>query len=259
LDLATIVGIVLGFGLIVLSILLDGDLMSFVNIPSVMIVVGGTLAATLIHQKMTHVIGAIGVAMNAFFDRLPPPEQLVETIHELAMTARKEGVLGLEHVEVKDRLLARGVVMAIDGMDKEFIAATMQRELAATRARHARGQAIFRFMAATAPAMGMIGTLIGLVNMLKNMSDPAAIGPAMAVALLTTFYGAVLAFLVFGPIADKLEARTKQEMLHGNLAISGIESVANGDNKTLTQTKLDALLSPRERERLAAATTGSAT
>jgi len=248
-DLATVIGIVLGFGLIIASILLDGSLGAFINAPGLMIVLGGTVAATLIHQKLQHVMGAFGVAMNAFFDRGMPVDELVEKIHELSQKARKEGVLGLEQVEVTDQFLARGVVMAIDGMDKDFIAETMMRELGAIQARHQRGQTIFRFMAATAPAMGMIGTLIGLVNMLQAMDDPAAIGPAMAVALLTTFYGAVFAFLVFGPIADKLEARTKEETIRCRLAIAGIESVANGDNKTVTQTKLDALLSPRERER----------
>jgi len=248
-DIATIIGIVLGFGLIIGSILLGGSLGAFVDIPSLLIVLGGTFAATLIHQKMANVFGAFGVAMNAFFDRGMAVDELVEKIHELSQKARKEGVLGLEQVEVPDAFLARGVVMAIDGMDKDFIAATMQRELGSIQARHQRGQSIFRFMASTAPAMGMIGTLIGLVNMLQNMSDPAAIGPAMAVALLTTFYGAVCAFVIFGPIADKLDSRTKEEVIRCKLAIAGIESVANGDNKTVTQTKLDALLSPKEREK----------
>ena len=246
-DIATILGIVSGFGLIAGAILLGGTLQAFWSLPSLLIVAGGTLAATLINQKLKHVLGAFSVALNVFLDKSRNVAELVEKIHELSQKARKEGVLGLEQVEIDDPFLARGVALAIDGLDKDFIAQTMQRELATVKERHQRGQQIFRFMSSTAPAMGMIGTLIGLVNMLQALDDPSKIGPAMSTALLATFYGAVLAFLVFGPIAEKLESRTKEEILRGKIAIAGIESVANGDNKTVTQAKLDSLLSPRER------------
>ncbi|MFQ5515189.1 MAG: motility protein A [Myxococcota bacterium] len=246
-DLATILGIVLGLGLIAGSIMLDGSIMAFVNAPGMLVVVGGTIAATLINQKFKVVLGAMSVAMNAVFDRGVPIQELVDTIQEMTQKARKDGLLGLEEIEVRDPFLSRGTVMAIDGMDRDFIVSTMQRELAEIKARHQRGQQIFRFMASTAPAMGMIGTLIGLVNMLQSLDDPSSIGPAMAVALLTTFYGAVLAFLIFGPIADKLEARTREEIFRGNLAIAGIESVVDSDNKVKTQTKIAAFLAPRER------------
>jgi len=248
LDIATIIGIIAGFGLIIGAILLDGSLLAFANGPGMLVVVGGTIAATLINQKLRYVIGAFSVAMNAFVDRVVPTRDLVETIYELSQTARKEGLLGLEKVEVRDPFLARAKNLAIDGMDSEFIVRSMRHELDEIRKRHQRGQQIFRFMASTAPAMGMIGTLIGLVNMLQTLDDPASIGPAMAVALLTTFYGAVLAFLVFGPIAEKLESRTKEELLRGNLAISGIESVVTLDNKATLQAKLDAYLAPKERQ-----------
>ncbi len=249
-DIATIIGIIAGFGLIVGSIMLDGSLLAFANGPGMLIVVGGTIAATLINQKLRYVIGAFSVAMNAFLDRGRPIHEIVTAVQELTQTAKKEGPLGLEKVEVSDPFLARGVNLVIDGMEKEFVLSSMKHELAQLRTRHQRGQQIFRFMASTAPAMGMIGTLIGLVNMLQTLDDPASIGPAMAVALLTTFYGAVLAFLVFGPIAEKLEARTKEEVLRGNLAIAGIESVMNTDNKAKTQARLDAYLAPKERKPL---------
>lgn len=246
-DLGTIIGIILGFALIILSIMLDGSLMAFVNAPGLTVVVGGTIAATLINQRVKHVIGALGVAKNTFTDKGTPIEELLETIQEMSQKARKDGMLGLEEIEVSDPFLSRGTVMAIDGMEEDFIVSTMTRELGETQKRHQRGQDIFKFMAATAPSMGMIGTLIGLVNMLQALEDPAAIGPAMAVALLTTFYGAVLAFLIFGPMAEKLAARTKEEVLRGNLAIAGIQAVVRGDNKNVLQARLDAMLAPKER------------
>ncbi len=247
-DIGTIIGIVVGFGLIVGAIMLDGSFMAFVNPPGLVIVIGGTIAATLINTKLKYVIGAFGVAKHAVFDKARPVEEMLETIQEMSQKARKDGMLGLEEIEVADSFLARGSVMAIDGMDEEFIISTLTRELGEMQKRHQRGQQIFRFMCTTAPSMGMIGTLIGLVNMLQALEDPAAIGPAMAVALLTTFYGAVLAFLLFGPIAEKLESRTKEELLRGNLAIGGIQAVVRGDNKNVLQARLDAMLAPKERQ-----------
>ena len=247
-DLATVFGITLGFGLIAGAILYNGSLMAFMNTPGALVVIGGTLAATLIRQKLSSVLAAFSVAKQAFLFRLSPVEELVSKLHELAELARKDGVLALEEVEVKDAFLARALVMAIDGLDADFVVSNLRRDAASLLGRHQRGQQVFRFMASTAPAMGMIGTLIGLVNMLQTLDDPASIGPAMAVALLTTFYGAVLAFLVFGPIAEKLEARTKEELLRRNLVIAGIESIICRHNKNLTQTHLDAYLAPRQRE-----------
>ncbi len=247
-DLATIIGIVLGFGLIVGAILLDGSLTAFMNLPGALVVIGGTIAATLIKQKLRSVLAAFSVAKQAFLFRLPPIEELVCKLHELCELARKDGVLALEEVEVKDAFLARALVMAIDGLDADFVVSNLRRDAASLLGRHQSGQQVFRFMASTAPSMGMIGTLIGLVNMLQTLDDPASIGPAMAVALLTTFYGAVLAFLVFGPIAEKLEARTKEELLRRNLVIAGIESVICRHNRNLTQTHLDAYLAPRQRQ-----------
>ncbi len=247
-DLATVIGIALGFGLIVGSILYDGSLTAFANTPGLLIVIGGTLAATLIKQRLSSVLGAFSVAKQAFLFRLSPVEELVSKLQELSELARKEGVLALDDVDVEDTFLARALVMAIDGLDVDFVVSNLRRDAASLLGRHQSGQQTFRFMASTAPAMGMIGTLIGLVNMLQTLDDPASIGPAMAVALLTTFYGAVLAFLVFGPIAEKLQARTKEELLRRNLVIAGIESIICRHDRNLTQTHLDAYLAPSQRE-----------
>lgn len=251
-DLATIIGIIVGFGLIIGSILLDGSLGSFINVPGLLIVVGGTFAAALIAQKLPVVLGAFKVALNAFFDKTRSVEETTKTLMELADKVRKEDLLALESVNVEDPFMAKGVRMAVDGVPVEVIATTLTSELVAMRQRHQTGQKVFRFMAATAPSMGMIGTLIGLVNMLQALDDPSSIGPAMAVALLTTLYGAVMAFLIFGPVADKLEARTSLETASMRLTVSGLESIVKGDNALILKEKLEAYLSPSQRQQEAA-------
>lgn len=251
-DIATIIGIVTAFALIIGSMMLGGSLGAFVNAPGLLIVVGGTLAAAFINQRMVHVLGAFKVMMQAFFDRTPKMEDQIPVIIGLAQKARKEGLVALEGENIEDEFLARGVRLGVDGLSPEMIRATLVSELAALKRRHERGQKLFKFMEATAPAMGMIGTLIGLVQMLQTLSDPSAIGPSMAVALLTTMYGAILAFVVFGPIAAKLESRTTDEVAAKSLAIAGVESILKGDNTMLIQSKLEAYLSPFEREKSSA-------
>ena len=246
-DLATVIGILTGLGLIVGAILLDSTLGAYFNAPGLLVVFGGTLAATLINQKFKYVLGAFSVAMNAFFDKCTSADEIVEASHELVQTARKDGVLGLENVQVRDPFLARGVLLAIDGLEVDFIVSTMRRELAALERRHQRGQQIFRFMAATSPAMGMIGTLIGLVQMLQTLDDPSSIGPSMAVALLTTMYGAIVAFFVCGPIAEKLANRTIEEAANMKVVVEGIDSIVKGHNAAVIKDKLEARIEPTKR------------
>ncbi len=247
-DIATIIGIIGGFALIVISILMGSPLSAFINIPGLMIVVGGTVMATLIMQKLEVVLGAINVAMNAFFDRTEPPDTMIKQIVTLAAKARKGGLLALENEKINHPFLARGIRMAVDGVEPQEIIQTLKIEKASLHKRHETGQKVFRFMGATAPAMGMVGTLIGLVQMLRTMNDPSTIGPAMAVALLTTFYGAVMAFLVFNPIAEKLEERTKNEKLLMDIIVSGVEGITKGINQSILEDKLMAYLSPKMRK-----------
>jgi chemotaxis protein MotA len=249
-DLATLIGIVSGFALLLGAILMGSPLSTFINVPGLVVVIGGTIAATLIMQKAKHVLGAFSVLKNAFFDRSQPIEEMLPTIIRLAAKARKEGLVALEGEQIDDPFMARGVRLGVDGLSPEIIDNTLRSELSALKLRHDRGQKTFRFISGTAPAMGMIGTLIGLVQMLRALDDPDAIGPGMAVALLTTLYGAILAFLVFGPIADKLEARTTSELAHKRLAIVGVDSILRGDNSMVIQSKLEAYLSPQEREKV---------
>lgn len=246
-DLGTIIGIVGGFALILIAIVMDSPLSSFVNPPSVVVVFGGTLAATLTAERLRNVIGAFKVAKNAFTDKTRSPKETIDLVGELALAARKDGILALESFEIDDTFLRKAVRLAVDGIAPEEIRASLSSELVSLSDRHKRGQAIFRFIAGIAPSMGMIGTLIGLVQMLQALDDPASIGPAMAVALLTTLYGAIIAFLVCAPIANKLENRTKEETLNMKIAMEGIEGILKGENPRLIVDKLEGYLAPSKR------------
>lgn len=248
-DIATIIGIIGGLALIVISILLGSSFMAFVNIPGLFVVIGGTIMATLIMQKMPVVLGAVKVATNAFIDKMESPQKMIKQIVEFSAKARKGGVLALEDEKISNSYLARGVRMAVDGIDPQEIMNTLRIEIDSLISRHETGHKVFKFMGATAPAMGMIGTLIGLVQMLQTLSDPSAIGPSMAVALLTTFYGAVLAFLIFNPIAEKLEDRTKNEEILLEIIINGIDGISRGVNQSVLEDKLVAFMSPKSRNK----------
>ncbi len=246
-DLATLVGVVLAVGLILGSIIMGNALPAFIDIPSMMIVFGGTIATTLVMERMENVVGAVKVAKNAIFQPGGDVTKTVQVILELSNTARRSGILELEKVEIEDPFLAKAVRMAVDGLSQEQIAETLRAELIALRQRHLRGQKLFKFMGASAPAMGMIGTLIGLVQMLRALDDPSSIGPSMAVALLTTFYGAVVAFVFCNPIAEKLERRTQEETANMTMIIEGVSSIVMGQNPAVIQDKLEALLPPAQR------------
>jgi chemotaxis protein MotA len=246
-DIATLSGIVIGFGLIIGSIMMNGAITSFIDPPSMLIVMGGTLAATLVMERMENVIGSFKVAKNAFFQKGGDAVRTIETILELSNTARREGILALENKKVDDAFLAKGLRMAVDGIPREEIRETLMVELIAMKQRHTRGRKIFKFMASTGPAMGMIGTLIGLVQMLQSLDDPSSIGPAMAVALLTTFYGAIIAFVVCNPIAEKLERRTQEETVNMTVVIEGVDSIVKGHNASVIKEKLEARLPPAQR------------
>lgn len=252
-DLATIIGFVLGLGLIIGSIALGDALPAFVDFPSIMIVFGGTIATTLVMERMENVTGAMKVAKHALFQPAGDVTKTIAVILELSATARREGLLALEKVEITDEFLAKGVRMAVDGLPEEQIVETLDSELVGMKARHTRGQKLFKFMGASAPAMGMIGTLIGLVQMLRSLDDPSTIGPSMAVALLTTFYGAVLAFVFCNPIAEKLERRSQEEAANMKVVIAGVRSIVAGHNPSIVKDALQARLPPGLREEEGAA------
>ena len=234
-DIATLIGLIGALAAIIGSIFIGGDAGSFVNTPGLMIVVAGTLAVTLMKFPLAHMLGAFKVALGAFVIRMDEPPDLIRQSVELAEVARREGLLGLESVEVKNAFLARGIQLAVDGNEPDLVHRVLQREIDLTVARQREGNSIFSAIGDIAPAMGMIGTLIGLVQMMSNMDDPTTIGPAMAVALLTTLYGAVLANAIALPIADKLDLRSREESRNRELILESIRAIQEGLNPRVVE------------------------
>lgn len=249
-DLGTAIGFFLGIAFIIYGILLSGDIITFVNIASIMIVVGGTIAATLISFPLNKVIASIKVVKNAFMDKKSEQVEIIREIIKLANIARKEGLLALEDASegLSDSFLKKGILLIVDGTDPELVKNIMETELVFIEDRHLEGQNIFETMATFSPAFGMIGTLIGLINLLQNLDDPSTVGPNMAVALITTFYGTVLANLVFQPIANKLKGRSKKELAVKEMIIEGLLSIQAGENPRIIEEKLNTFIAPNMRK-----------
>ena len=246
-DIATVIGLVLALVLVVGSIAAGGSLMLFINVPSILIVVGGTLATAFIRFGMGDVLNSMKVAMNAFFVKMTPPQQIIQEIVNLANIARKNGLIVLEQQPIEDPFLKKAIMYCVDGHEAEFIDEVLRKEVSLTAERHDLGKSVFSSMGDAAPAFGMIGTLIGLVQMLASMDDPASIGPSMAVALLTTLYGALLANIFFLPIADKLSLRNDEEMRNRKLIIEGVLGILKGLNPRVMEEFLQTFLPPKER------------
>ena len=248
-DIATLLGIISSFGLVLVAIFMGSGLGLFINAPSLMIVVGGTIGTTMINYPLKDVIGVIGVVKNAIFTQKSDTDILIQRLMAFSAKSRKEGILALESEikNVDDEFLSKGVQLSIDGLEPAEISNLLEIEIDFIRSRHQLGAEVFTTMGTYAPAMGMIGTLIGLVQMLQSMDDPSSIGPAMAVALLTTFYGSVMANIICMPIAGKLRTRSKEEMLTKEMTLTGVISLSNGDNPRILEQKLNAFVSPKQR------------
>jgi chemotaxis protein MotA len=249
-DLATVLGIASAFGLVILAIAMGGGIGLFINIPSLMIVVGGTFGATMINYPLKDVFRAVSIVKNAFFSSNLSADEIVKKFVDFGGKARREGILALEAdiSEVDDAFLGKGLQLSVDGLEPQAIQTIMDTEVEFLRERHQLGSEIFSTMGTFSPALGMIGTLIGLVQMLQAMDDPNSIGPAMAVALLTTFYGSVMANLVYIPIAGKLRTRSKEETLVKEMIIQGIISLTLGENPRILEQKMLAFIPPKERK-----------
>lgn len=219
----------------------------FVNAPGLLIVVGGTLAVTFIKFPLNHTLSSIRIALKAFLHKAELPTELILRIIELSVKARKDGLIALEEEKIDNEFLAKGIQLAVDGHEPEIVRRILALEINLTIERHDMGQSIFKGMGDSAPAMGMIGTLIGLVQMMANMSDPSSIGPSMAVALLTTLYGAVIANALALPIADKLSHRSAEERLKRTLILEAVQGIQNGLNPNILEETLNAFLPASQR------------
>ncbi|MCM0754084.1 motility protein A [Desulfovibrio aminophilus] len=250
-DLATVIGIVLAFGLVISGIMSGSSLMTFVDVPSMLIVVGGTVGATLVNYPLPHMLGVIRVIKQTFQTKTQPPAQIITMFMEFANRARREGILALEPLlkDIKDEFLRKGLQLTVDGLEPQTIQEILQTEVSHLEDRHETGANLLATMGSLAPALGMIGTVIGLVQMLQTMSDPSSIGPAMAVALITTFYGAVLANLLLNPMSGKLKLRSKEEILVREMIMEGVLSISKGENPRIIEEKLNSYLAPRERRK----------
>ena len=250
-DIATVVGLGLGSVLLIGAILIapGSSMGAFIDYPSAMVVIGGATAATLISFPLKNFLSVGGVVKNVFFSKPQNIPLLIELIVELAETARRDGLLALESKidDVDNTFLVLGIQMAVDGTQPDVIEDIMRTDLDAVATRHRDGKSIFDQLGRFGPAFGMIGTLMGLIIMLGNMEDPSSIGAGMAVALITTLYGAILSNLFCLPIAEKLGFINRQEILAREIIVRGIMAIQSGDNPRVIEQKLNTFIPPKLR------------
>jgi chemotaxis protein MotA len=249
-DLATILGLIIGFVNLILGVIFaKGNPLLFWDIPSVFITIGGSFCSLVISNPFSKILGLWRVARHAFFPPTYNPNELIITLVSFSEKARREGLLALEDDldELDDQFLRKGIQLVVDGTDPELVRRIMETELENIQVRHDEGKKLFDDWATYAPAFGMIGTLLGLVLMLVNIEDKSAIGPGMSAALITTFYGAIMAYLVFYPISSKLSYLNSQEMLMKLIMIEGTLSIQSGDNPRIVKDKLVSFLDPKLR------------
>jgi chemotaxis protein MotA len=250
-DISSVVGLILAIGLILgaIAIAPGSSFGAFIDYPSAMVVIGGAIASALMSFPLKNCLGVGKVTLKAFFNQVESIPDLIETIVSLAETARRDGLLALEERldEIDNPFIVSGIQMAVDGTRPDVIEDVMRTELDAVATRHRDGKSILDQMGRFAPAFGMIGTLMGLIIMLGNMSDPSAIGAGMAVALITTLYGAILANVMFLPFAEKLGFINKQELLVMEIIIRGIMGIQSGDNPRVIEQKLNTFIPPKLR------------
>jgi len=248
-DIATLLGVILGFVVVAWAITLGGSFNTFVDVPSVAITVGGMLCSTLIHFSLPQFLGIFSVVKKTIITKVPSPSELIQKMVDYATINRRDGALALEQEigKLGDAFFAKGLQLLVDGQNPDDIRDLLSLEIQYLQDRHATGKKILEYMGAAAPAFGMIGTLIGLVQMLKNLESPDQIGAGMAVALLTTFYGAFLANLIFLPLAGKLGLYSKAETTAKEMIVEGVCCIAKGDNPTVVREKMQVFVSQGKR------------
>ncbi|MBI43977.1 MotA/TolQ/ExbB proton channel family protein [Marinobacter lutaoensis] len=250
-DILTLVGLVAGVLIVVLAMLANASVLTFLNLPGLAIVLGGTFAVTLIKFRMPSVMSAFRMAFSAAFtDRVDRPDELIREVGTLAQVVRKEGILGLENHDTANPFLRKAINLCVDGHPPELVEEALAQEIQQTQERYEVAERVFRGIGESAPAIGMLGTLVGLVQMLNNLDDPASIGPAMAIALLTTLYGAFIAQLMALPLADKLQLKGEDEVRNQVLITTSIRSIMRGENPRVMTELLSSFVTPEQRKRL---------
>jgi len=251
-DIASILGLVICFAMVILGIATSGGISTignFIDIPSVAITFGGAFSAILATYTLQEFLA--GLKSFALIFKLPTvnTSEMIHKIIELSNIARKEGLLSLEEAttEMEDEFLKKGILLIVDGTDPELVRAIMETELMSIESRHKSKISFWENVGSMGPAWGMIGTLVGLVNMLQNMSDPNSIGPSMATALITTLYGSLLANWICAPVAGKLKNNNELELMEKEIMIEGLLSIQAGENPRVIEEKLKSFLSPAER------------
>jgi len=252
-DLSTIIGLLVGWGSLFIALLLEGGgnvglVVMFLQLSAFFIVFGGTLGATIISYPWSTISNIFPVLKQAFLQRQMDPNQVITTLVGFATKARREGLLGLEDeiANVDDNFLKKGIQLVVDGTDIELVKSILETDLSFLETRHKLGEGIFSTMGGFAPTLGIIGTVMGLVNALAQIESAAKTAHAIAVAFIATFYGISFANLIFLPISFKLKAKTAQEVLLREVMIEGILSISAGDNPRIVEEKLKAFLSPKE-------------
>lgn len=252
-DIGTVIGLVIAVVAVFLSIILGGgNPASLINVPSMLVVFGGTAGTIILSFPLAKALGIHKIVLQSVFGQPGDAVQTIQDMVKYAEVARREGILALEGMieEMRDPFIVRGVKMAVDGTDPELIRTIMETELEALMDRHSDGKRMLDTIGRYAPAFGMIGTLMGLIFMLNNMDDPSAIGPGMAVALITTLYGALIANLFSNPVGDKLASKDAEEVLVKTIIIAGVMSIQSGDNPRTVEAKLMTYLPPAIRDQL---------
>ena len=253
-DIATILGVLLGLAVIIGSILVGTGAKMFFNIPSLAITIGGMLCATLIHFSLSQFLSIFSIIKKTVFAKIPSQGDLIQQMVNFAAINRRDGALALEQEirKIDNPFFVKGMQMLVDGQDDESVRDHLELEIQYLQERHGTGKKILEFMGAAAPAFGMIGTLIGLIQMLSNLSDPSGLGVGMATALVTTFYGAFASNLVFIPLAGKLGIYSKAETIIMEMITEGICAIAQGENPTVVRERMHAFVSHGSRKEVKA-------
>lgn len=252
-DIASLTGFPGAVGMILGAMISGGGIGPFIDAPSILIVFGGAFLAVMYTAPSPVLLASFGVMGKAFLPPVKKQDTMIERMVELAGIARKDGMMALEGQEAPDKFFEKGLQMLADGADEAKLTAQLKQEIKSMKSRHEANQGVIKAWADLAPAMGMIGTLIGLVLMPGNMADPKAIGPAMAVALLTTLYGALIASIMFAPMLTKLEGCSAYEAVYREMVVEGLRNIARGESPRNIQDRLLSNLPPKLQEKPAAA------